>query len=254
MRGHGFLTNARPAPITDGVLRNMMMHSIFSQEMRSGAVALFRRLQARRPSLLLLLALGCMLWLGGCASIGYYNITDFDTVVVDPGHGGHDSGASTRAGHTRLLEKDLALDVGRRVNGKLREAGFRVVMTRMDDRFITLNDRVECSNAYRKSVFVSIHFNDTSRRAVRGAETYHNRRGTWQLAARIERSLASMPGGEDRGVRTARYRVLRKSEGPALLVECGYLSNPHEAANCANAAWREQVATRIANAIIAQRQ
>jgi N-acetylmuramoyl-L-alanine amidase len=194
-----------------------------------------------------------MVWLGGCAT-GHYNVTDFDTVVVDPGHGGHDSGASTRIGRSRLMEKDLALDVARRVNSKLRDAGFHAVLTRADDRFITLDDRVDCSNAYRKSVFVSIHFNDTLRRAVHGAETYHNRRGTWQLAERIERSLASMPGGEDRGVRTAHYRVLRKSEGPALLVECGYLSNPAEAAHCANAAWREQVATRIANAIIAQRQ
>ena len=215
---------------------------------------LFRRLQAGRPVLLLLLALGCMFWLSGCATVGYYNVTDFDTVIVDAGHGGHDSGASTRGGRLHLLEKDLTLDMARRINGKLRDAGFRVVMTRVNDRFIPLDDRVDCSNAYRKSVFVSIHFNDTSRRSVRGAETYHNRRGTWQLAERIEHSLASMPGGEDRGVRTARYRVLRKSEGPALLVECGYLSNPREAANCGNAAWREQVATRISNAIIAQRQ
>ncbi|MEI8235519.1 MAG: N-acetylmuramoyl-L-alanine amidase [Verrucomicrobiota bacterium] len=231
----------------------MMMHSFFPQGVRSGAGPFFRRLPARRPSLLLLLALGGMLWLGGCAT-GYYNVTDFDTVVVDPGHGGHDSGASTRGRRTRLLEKDLTLDVARRINGKLRAAGFRTIMTRVDDRFITLDDRVDCSNAYRKSVFISIHFNDACRRSVHGAETYHNRRGTWQLAERIEHSLASMPGGEDRGVKTARYRVLRKSDGPALLVECGFLSNPAEAARCGNAAWREQVATRIANAIIVQRQ
>ncbi|MDD5349740.1 MAG: N-acetylmuramoyl-L-alanine amidase [Chthoniobacteraceae bacterium] len=230
-----------------------MMPPIFSQRWCC-AGALLRRLRARWSALPLLLALAGVLCLSGCSTVGYYNVTDFDTVVVDAGHGGHDSGASTRGGRVRLREKDLTLDVARRINGKLRAAGFRTIMTRADDRFITLDDRVDCSNAYRRSVFVSIHFNDTRRRAVHGAETYHNRHGTWQLAERIEHSLASMPEGEDRGVRTARYRVLRKSDGPALLVECGYLSNPAEAQHCASAVWREQVATRIANAIVAQRR
>lgn len=269
-RGPGFLTNRACAPIKDGArrgsfacfafstrpfLRDMTIFPIFSRFSR-WAGALLRRLPAARSAGLGFAALAASLWLSGCAGVGYYNVTDFNTVVVDAGHGGHDSGAFTRGGRRqpRLLEKDLTLDVARRVGGKLRAAGFHVVMTRASDRFITLDDRVDCSNAYRKSVFVSIHFNDTRRRAVHGAETYHNRRGTWQLAERIQRALASMPAGEDRGVRTARYRVLRKSEGPALLVECGYLSNPDEARRCASAAWREAVATRIANAIIAQRR
>lgn len=196
-----------------------------------------------------------MLWLGGCAT-PYYNITDFNTVVVDPGHGGRDTGARSKArrGTPQLYEKDLALDVGRRVAAKLREAEFRVIVTRRDDRFITLDDRVDCSNSYSKSVFVAIHFNDSSNRSASGPEVYHNRRGTWELAARIERYLAAMPGAENRGVKTARYRVLRKSRGPALLVECGFLSNRREANRCADPVWRDQVATRIARAIIAQRR
>jgi len=207
-----------------------------------------------RAPLFVFLASGCLLWLGGCATIPYYNVTDFDTVVIDAGHGGHDSGAFTRGRRSRVLEKYLALDVARRLEPKLRAAGFRTVMTRRDDRFISLDRRAAISNAHSDSVFISIHFNDARRRAVHGVETYHNRRGTWQLAARIERSLASMPRGENRGVKTANFRVLRKSRGPALLVECGFLSNPSEAARCANAAWREQVADRLARAIIEQRR
>lgn len=215
----------------------------------------FHFLRARRSAFLLLAALAASVFLSGCSTVGYYNVTDFNTVVVDPGHGGNDAGASSRRRRRSVLqEKDLTLDVGRRVASKLRAAGFHTVLTRRDDRYITLDDRVDCSNAYRKSVFVSIHFNDAYRRRVHGVETYHNRRGTWQLAGRIQRYLASMPNGEDRGVKTARYRVLRKSKGPALLVECGFLSNPKEADRCANAAWREQVASRIAQAIIEQRQ
>ena len=208
-----------------------------------------------RAALLAVFSAAAMLWLGGCAT-PYYNITDFNTVVVDPGHGGRDTGARSRPrrGVPQLYEKDLALDVGRRVAVKLREAEFRVIVTRRDDRFITLDDRVDCSNSYSKSVFVAIHFNDSSNRSAHGPEVYHNRRGTWELAARIERYLAAMPGAENRGVKTARYRVLRKSRGPALLVECGFLSNPGEAKRCADAGWRDEVATRISRAIIAQRR
>ena len=196
----------------------------------------------------------CLVWLSGCSTVPYYNVTDFDTVVIDPGHGGRDSGAFSRGRRSQLLEKDLALDVARRLEGKLREAGFRTVMTRRTDRFIPLDERARQGNARRKSVFVAIHFNDTRRRSVHGAEVYHNGKGTWQLAARIERYLTAIPGGVNRGVKTACYRVLRKSNGPALLVECGYLSNSTEAAHCASAAWREQTADCIARAIIAQRR
>lgn len=200
------------------------------------------------------LAMACMVWLSSCATTRYYNITDFDTVVVDAGHGGRDAGATARLRRRCLQEKDLTLDVAQRLAVKLKDAGFHVVRTRANDRYISLDDRVDVSNAHRKSVFVSIHFNDARRRKVHGVETYHNREGTWQLSARIQRYLSAMPKGEDRGVKTAGYRVLRKSRGPAILVECGFLSNPAEAARCADPAWRDQVATRIARAIIAQRQ
>ena len=215
---------------------------------------LLNMVRSARGTLLASAALGCLLWMSGCALVPYYNVTHFDTVVVDAGHGGRDSGASARGRRCRALEKDLTLDMALRVRAKLREAGFHTVLTRRDDRCVSLDDRVEVSNAHRDSIFVSIHFNDARRRAVHGAEVYHNGRGTWQLAGRIERNLASMSGGCDRGVHTARFRVLRKSNGPAVLVECGYLSNGTESAHCADAAWREQAACRIAQAIINQRQ
>lgn len=211
-----------------------------------------------RSVLLVVVGLAASAFLSGCASFRYYNVTDFDTVVVDPGHGGHDLGATSQGGRGRsryrLQEKDLTLDVGRRLAAKLRDAGFRVILTRKDDRFIPLEDRSDCSNNYSKSVFISIHFNDSVRRSARGVEVYHNRRGTWQLAERIEDSLAAMPGAERRGVKTARFHVLRKSRGPALLVECAFVSNPGDAAHCLSAAWREETATRIAQAITAQRR
>ena len=127
-------------------------------------------------------------------------------------------------------------------------------MTRADDRFIPLDDRVEIFNHQRDSIAVAIHFNDARRLGAHGMETYHNGKGTAELAGRIERAIAACSGGENRGVRRANYRVLRKARGPALLVECAYLSNPEEAARCANASFREQIAAAIARAILEQRR
>ena len=197
--------------------------------------------------------LTCLVWLSGCSTTRYTNIKDFNTVVIDAGHGGRDSGASSR-GRTRVLEKDLTLDMARRLQGKLEDAGFRTVMTRRSDTYVSLDERARISNSRHKSVFVAIHFNDTRRSSIHGVEVYHNGRGTWELTDRIERYLAGMPGGVNRGVHTARYRVLRLSNGPAVLVECGYLSNSTELGHCVSAEWREQTADRLARAIIAQRR
>lgn len=195
-----------------------------------------------------------MFWLGGCATPPSYNVTNFTTVVVDAGHGGHDSGAISRRRKPRAIEKDLALDVARRLKEKLREDGLKVVMTRADDTFIPLDERVAISNRQRDSIFVSIHFNDSPKRRVHGAEVYHNDRGTEGLARRIARSLSAHSGCANRGVKRANYRVLRNSRGPAVLVECGYLSHAGEAARCANPAYRERLADAIAQAIREQRR
>jgi len=222
-------------------------------------------------------------WLGACAGPGTYpNVRHFSTVVLDPGHGGHDSGAVSRnqrtvkctrtkrdkrgkrrtvtvsrpvsGGGPRIAEKDVALDVAIRVARKLSSAGLRVVMTRKDDTFIPLDERAEIYNRRRDAIFVSIHFNDAYRRSAHGMETYHNGKGTAELAGRIERAISACSGGVNRGVRRANYRVLRKARGPALLVECAYLSNPEEAARCATGSFREQLASAIARAILEQRR
>ena len=201
-------------------------------------------------TVLVVFALG----LGGCAiSPTYPEVKDFKTVVVDPGHGGHDSGAITRGRKPRIFEKDMALDISHRVASKLRSGGLNVVMTRRDDRFITLDQRVRISNAHEESVFVSIHLNHARRRGAHGVEVYHNNKGTARFAGRVARAVAVLPKSENRGVKTARFRVLRFSRGPALLVECGFLSNPAEASRFASPAYREMVASAIARAILEQR-
>ena len=114
----------------------------------------------------------------------------FNTVVVDAGHGGKDSGAYRRYGPP---EKMIALDVAQRLNRKLRESQLKTVMTRNSDVFIELNDRVAIENAQKNAIFVSIHFNDSRRRGVRGFETYYHSGASSDLANRIQRKLMTIP-------------------------------------------------------------
>jgi len=133
---------------------------------------------------------------------------------------------------------------------KLRDSQLNTVLTRSNDVFIPLDNRVELGNEQKNSIFVSIHFNDSGRRGVSGFETYYHSPYAFDLAAAIERSLSSIPGTVDRGVHTARFRVLRNAHYPSVLVECGYLSNRSEARDAADAEYREQLADKIAEAIV----
>lgn len=190
----------------------------------------------------------------GCATTPMSRVKDtsrsFQTVVIDAGHGGHDYGARTRWGGA---EKTAALEVARRLEPKLRSAGFHTVMTRNGDQFIPLNQRASISNRQQNAVFVSIHFNHSRKRRIHGAEVYYKSAASRELARRILRNVASVPGVSGRGVITANFRVLRLNQFPAVLVECGYLSNPKEGRRAASSRHREKLASAIASAIVEQR-
>ena len=195
------------------------------------------------------------LFLAGCKTVSKQaqlknTSRTFTTVVVDAGHGGRDSGAYRRYGPP---EKIVTLDVATRLSGKLRESQFNVVMTRTNDVFIPLDTRVDIENSTPNSVFVSIHFNDSRRRGVKGFETYYRSPYAAELAQNIQNRLCSIKGAVDRGVHTADYRVVRKAIYPAVLVECGYLSNRSEGHEARNGDYRELLADKIAQAIVEQR-
>src|SRR5437868_7856926 len=174
----------------------------------------------------------------------------FNTVVVDAGHGGKDTGAYRRSGPP---EKIVALDVAQRLNRKLRESQLKTVMTRNSDVFIELNDRVAIENAQKDAIFVSIHFNDSRRRGIRGFETYYHSGASSDLANGIQAKLMTIPNSANGGVHTANFRVLRLASCPAVLVECGYLSNRSEGNKTRDWEYRELLADRIAEAIVEQR-
>src|SRR5512133_620696 len=174
----------------------------------------------------------------------------FNTVVVDAGHGGKDSGAYRRYGPP---EKAIALDVAQRLNRKLRESQIKTVMTRDSDVFIPLNDRVAIENKQKNAIFVSIHFNDSRKRGTHGFETYYHSGASVDLANRIQQKLMTIPNSANGGIHTANFRVLRFANCPAVLVECGYLSNRSEGKQARDSEYRELLADRIAEAIVEER-
>lgn len=192
--------------------------------------------------------------LAACSTIGTSHVKNttktFSTVVVDAGHGGKDSGAYRRYGPP---EKMVALDVAQRLEKKLRESQIKTVMVRNSDVFIPLNDRVAIENKEKNAVFVSIHFNDSRTRRAKGFETYYHSGASVDLANRIQQKLMTIPNSSNGGVHTANFRVLRLASCPAVLVECGYLSNRAEANEARDWEYRELLADRIAEAIVEER-
>src|SRR5438552_12352352 len=195
-----------------------------------------------------------MLALASCQTVskeqGKNTSRTFNTVVVDAGHGGKDSGAYRRFGPP---EKIATLDVAARLSQKLRESQFKTVMTRTSDTFIPLDTRVDIENATPNSIFVSIHFNDSRKRGIKGFETYYRSPYAAELAQNIQNRLCSLKGAVNRGVHTADFRVVRKGLYPAVLVECGYFSNRSEGREARNGDYRELLADKIAQAIVEQR-
>ena len=192
--------------------------------------------------------------LAACSTVGTPGVKNtsktFTTAVVDAGHGGKDSGAFRRYGPP---EKMVTLDVAQRLERKLRESQIKTVMTRDSDVFIPLNDRVAMENAQKNAVFVSIHFNDSRKRKTRGFETYYHSGASFDLANRIQQKLMTIPNSSNGGIHTANFRVLRLASCPAVLVECGYLSNRSEGNQARDWEYRELLADRIAEAIVEQR-
>ncbi|MEM9480372.1 MAG: N-acetylmuramoyl-L-alanine amidase [Verrucomicrobiota bacterium] len=192
------------------------------------------------------------------------------TVVIDPGHGGVDTGSQSRYGN----ESDFALRTALYLKGELEKRGFRVRMTRDDDSFPTLERRVSFANSIRNSIFVSIHFNSFRRTAAKGIETYAlSPQGTKSynsgskpgdkrllagnardseniaLATAVHAHVLKATGAEDRGIKRERYTVLTGIEHPAILLEGGFMSNPTEARIIATSSYQKKIAEATAQGI-----
>ena len=196
------------------------------------------------------------------------NVGDIQTVVLDPGHGGYDKGQVSRYGN----EKDFALDVARKLRPLLQAKGLRVIMTREGDYFVPLEVRAKIANAAHNSIFVSIHFNATSDNpdatgfeifsfTPRGAPStsdtaltstsYSMQPGSgvdaqsMALSACVYHSLLGHIPEYDRGIKRARFAVLRLTKVAAVLIEGGFLTDRGEAKLIANKDWRAKLAGAI---------
>lgn len=199
-----------------------------------------------RPRLLRALALAGAFLLLGLAEARAQS----RTIVIDPGHGGHDRGGVPRQ---RISEKSMTLDVAQRLRRVLEAAGYRVIMTRNSDVFIPLGRRASIANSYRGATFVSVHFNSARRAGANGIETYYYRRDSASLAANIHRNVVAVSPFENRGIRRRGYFVLRRTSVPGVLVECGFLTNPREGRYALDATYRQKLANAIARGIRGQR-
>ena len=199
-----------------------------------------------RVSLLLIAAI-----FAGCASPYQQGAGDFSTVIVDAGHGGFDRGGRPVSG---APEKVLALDTAKRLAKILRNKGFHVIETRTRDVFVPLGARTAVSNRAADSIFVSIHYNWVPRRGARGIEIYYFSPRSWRLASNILRQATRAYPTENRGVKRSRFYVLRANRRPAVLCELGFVSNPQDNRYLQNRTYRQRLAERIADGIIAERQ
>jgi N-acetylmuramoyl-L-alanine amidase len=187
----------------------------------------------------------------GCASEITKERRTFQTVVVDAGHGGHDSGALAR--HVPP-EKVWTLAVAQALSQELADAGFNVRMTRRSDVFIPLDERVYVSNASPNAIFVSIHFNSAGWKPyVHGVETYYDSNDSLPLAKAVHAKILQIPYTTNRGVKKAAFRVIRKNAHAAILVEGGFLTNSWEASRIASPNYRSYLASQICAGIIAYR-
>ena len=196
------------------------------------------------------------------------NLEPFSTVVLDAGHGGQDGGGSTTTGS----EKDYTIDVIRDLKHSLEAKGLKVVLTRSDDTYLGLEQRADLANAIPDAIFVSVHFNSSGDPGATGLEVYAMTpcgaastgdqnialdqlkptpgndfdNASLALGNCIQYSVLGQMNVGNRGVRRARFAVLRLTHAPAILIEGGFMTNGADSKLITNPAWRQNLAEAVA--------
>jgi N-acetylmuramoyl-L-alanine amidase len=199
----------------------------------------------------------------------------FTVVVLDPGHGGKDSGAVCGG----VLEKDLTLDVARRIDRLLDSEGVATLMTRLGDTYVSLADRAAFANRVTNCIFVSIHFNEDNKPVATGVETYYAAHqitagsflASWlpflwrplsespnpesqNLAGFMQEALVARTRAVDRGTQARQFFVIANVTAPAVLIEGGFLTNKEDISRLASEDYRNQIAAAISDGILRYRE
>jgi N-acetylmuramoyl-L-alanine amidase len=167
-------------------------------------------------------------------------------VVIDPGHGGKDQGASREGLH----EKDLNLAVALKLKQSLEARGVKVYMTRSTDEFLPLPKITQITNSIKPDLFVSVHTNSSTNAAVTGIETYYYTPQSVALANRVHNKMINAVSSPDRGVRKAMFYVIHHTSVPAILCEMGYISNATERASLFTEVRKQKTADAIAEGVV----
>ncbi len=191
------------------------------------------------------------------------------TVVIDPGHGGKDNGSIGKL----YREKNITLRLSRKIGESLRECGYNVLYTRNSDRYLTLSQRSSFANSRDAQLFLSVHVNAAGDHAVTGIETYAiapqgtpstssekpdfkqyigNRYDLCNilLAACIHKKMILASKAKDRGVKRARFQVLRNTDCPAVLLEIGFISNSAEERRIGSESYLDTLANAVAAGVL----
>ncbi len=166
-------------------------------------------------------------------------------VVLDPGHGGSDVGAIRE----NITEKEITLDVSKRVCDILTKQGFKVEMTRDKDETVSLQERVEFSESIQPDIFVSIHVNSSEKPAITGLETHYYHQESLSLAQTVHAALISNINTNNRGLFKSKFYVINHTTSPAILVEIGFLSNAGERAELISEKRKQATAKAIAEGV-----
>ena len=161
---------------------------------------------------------------------------------VDAGHGGYDSGAVANG----LKEKDLTLNIALKVKAKLEAKGIKVVMSRDNDKFLSLQDIANKANASNPDMFISIHINSAgATTSASGIETYYYKGMDQPLASDIQNKLIEYTGAKNRGVKWEEFFVVKNTNMPASLIECGFITNVTEANKLNSTSYQDTLASAI---------
>jgi N-acetylmuramoyl-L-alanine amidase len=169
------------------------------------------------------------------------------TIVIDPGHGGKDRGTSGFAG---TYEKNVTMQTALLVSSKLKTAGANVILTRTKDTYMPLRSRVRLAHTYGADAFISIHYDSSTEKTVKGATTFYYHPFQKRLAAILHQSIMQKTGLKDRGVKRGDYHVLRENKQYAVLVELGYLTNPKEEQLITSRQFQEKAANGIYQGLV----
>jgi len=194
-------------------------------------------------------------------------------IVIDPGHGGRDSGAVSANG---VKEKDVVLSISKKLAKILKRCGMNPILTRSDDRFIALKSRIGFVNQYNPVLCVSVHANASKVDSVNGFETYVNDKCSGsrkfldllkfanpmslssktrnyksvQLAYFINEGLSRYLLAKNRGIKESQFYIVRRVKAPCVLVETGFLSNKEEARKLSEAGYQKKIARGLAEGIV----